>query len=241
LFEPRGDRTGSAVVEGDRVDLFDYRSNRTGSGRIEDERRVDFFDPNGNRTGYAVIEGRRIDVFDGRSNWTGSGRTRGGEVEILDRQGDRRGGRWAAEHGRGPFVSRRSKRAYDTKERDRDRLPAETGRARDHGAKARYTTAWVPEDHLETMGMRQVYEREGVLEGDRVIRLKDPIPCAQGVVKVTVTRETEGAESQGPNRGALQALDRFLAETGDLTPEQWAELERLIEDHPFRIRPGAAT
>ncbi len=55
LFDPRGNRTGSAVVEGDRVDLFDARGNRTGTGRIEDKRRVDFFDTKGSRTGFSII------------------------------------------------------------------------------------------------------------------------------------------------------------------------------------------
>ena len=88
--------------------------------------------------------------------------------------------------------------------------------------------------------MSQVYEVEGVLEGDRVIRLKEPIPCAEGPVKVIVTRETGTAELQGSNREALQALDRFLGEPDDLTPQQGADVEKVIEDHPFRIRTGPA-
>ncbi len=37
-------------------------------------------------------------------------------------------------------------------------------------------TTSVPDDYPEVMDMGQVYEVEGVLEGDRVIRLKEPIP-----------------------------------------------------------------
>ncbi len=86
--------------------------------------------------------------------------------------------------------------------------------------------------------MSRAYEREGVLEGDRVIRLKEPVPCKEGPVKVTVTSEAEVPELAEANRAALQALDRLVGEPDDLTPEQWAELERVIEEHPLRIRKG---
>ena len=86
--------------------------------------------------------------------------------------------------------------------------------------------------------MSRAYEREGVLEGDRVIRLKEPLPCKEGPVKVTVTSETDVLEPAEANRAALEALDRLVGEPDDLTPEQWAELERVIEEHPLRIRKG---
>ena len=101
LFDPRGNRTGSAVAEGDRLDLFDLRGNRTSAGRIEGGRRVDVFDTRGNRAGYAVSEGDWVEFFQGRSNRTGSGRIRDGEVETFDWQGNRTGlGQWPAERGR---------------------------------------------------------------------------------------------------------------------------------------------
>ena len=84
--------------------------------------------------------------------------------------------------------------------------------------------------------MSRAYEREGTLEGDRIIRLKEPLPCKEGRVKVTVTPETEAAESPEASRGALEALDRLLREPDDLTPERWAEMERAIEEHPLRRR-----
>jgi len=84
--------------------------------------------------------------------------------------------------------------------------------------------------------MRRVYEREGVLEGDRVIRLKEPLPCKEGPVKVTVAPEGEAPEPAESNRVALEALDRLLREPDDLSAERWAEVERAIEEHPLRIR-----
>ena len=103
LFNAKGNRTGSAVVEGDRVDLFDTRRNRTGSARIEDGRRVDFFDTRGNRSGYAVVEGDRMDFFDARSDRTGSGRIGHGEVETFNRSRSRTSlGQWSA--ARGPWA-----------------------------------------------------------------------------------------------------------------------------------------
>ena len=86
--------------------------------------------------------------------------------------------------------------------------------------------------------MSRVYEREGVLEGDRLIRLKAPLPCKEGPVKVVVTPQGEAAEAGEPNQVALEALDRLLAEPDDLTPEQWEHLERIIQGHPLRIRKG---
>lgn len=88
--------------------------------------------------------------------------------------------------------------------------------------------------------MSGAYEREGVLEGDRVIRLNEPLPCSEGPVKVTVTPQTEVTEPPEANRAALGALDRLLGEPDDLTPEQWAELERVIQERPLRIRRGGA-
>ena len=86
--------------------------------------------------------------------------------------------------------------------------------------------------------MSRAYEVEGVLEGDRMIRLKEPLPCKEGPVKVIVTPQGETAGPRETNRAALEALDRLLAEPDDMTPEQWAELEKVIEGHPLRIRKG---
>lgn len=80
------------------------------------------------------------------------------------------------------------------------------------------------------------YEMEGMLEGNQVIRLKEPLPCREGPVKVIVTPQTQVAELRGTNRAALEALEHLLAEPDDLTPEQWLELENVIEEHPLRIR-----
>ena len=82
------------------------------------------------------------------------------------------------------------------------------------------------------------YEAEGMLEGDRVIRLKEPLPCKDQPVKVIVTPKTETANLRESNRMALVALDRLLAEPDDMTTEQWVELEKVIEEHPLRIRKG---
>lgn len=86
--------------------------------------------------------------------------------------------------------------------------------------------------------MSRAYEVEGVLEGDRTIRLKEPLPCKEGPVKVIVTLQDEAAAPPVANRAALEALDRLLAEPDEMTPEQWAELEKVIEGHPLRIRKG---
>ena len=83
------------------------------------------------------------------------------------------------------------------------------------------------------------YEVEGTLEGNRVIRLNEPLPCKEGPVKVVVTPQPEGSQLQEQNRRALEALDRLLAETDDLPPEKWVELEKIIEEHPLRIRKGS--
>lgn len=85
------------------------------------------------------------------------------------------------------------------------------------------------------------YEAEGMLEGDRVIRLKDPLPCKDQPVKVIVTPQTETANLRERNRMALAALDRLLAEPDDMTTEQWVELEKVIEEHPLRIRKDVAS
>lgn len=91
----------------------------------------------------------------------------------------------------------------------------------------------------EVKGMSRNYEAEGDLEGDRVIRLKEPLPIKEGRVKVVVTPKAERAEPLETNLAALDALSRFLGEPDNLTPQQWAELEKVIEDHPIRIRKGA--
>jgi len=80
------------------------------------------------------------------------------------------------------------------------------------------------------------YEVDGTLEGSRTIRLKEPLPCKEGPVKVIVTPQTERVELEARNGRALEALDRLLAEPDDLSPEKWLELEKVIEDHPVRIR-----
>ena len=84
------------------------------------------------------------------------------------------------------------------------------------------------------------YEVDGTLEGNQLIRLKEPLPCKEGPVKVIVTPQSEEAGGREPNRAALEALSSFLAEPDDLTPEQWVELEKLIEEHPLRIRKASA-
>lgn len=84
--------------------------------------------------------------------------------------------------------------------------------------------------------MKGRYETEGTLEGNRVIRLKEPLPCKDGPVKVIVPPEAEDLDVEETNRTALEALDRLLAEPDDLSPEQWVELDKVIEGHPLRIR-----
>lgn len=89
--------------------------------------------------------------------------------------------------------------------------------------------------------MADQYEVKGMLEGNRLIRLNEPLPCKEGPVKVVVTPHPEEAELDERNRAALKALDQLLIEGDDLTPEKWAELESLIEAHPLRIRKGSPT
>ena len=80
------------------------------------------------------------------------------------------------------------------------------------------------------------YEVEGTLEGNQLIRLREPLPCKEGPVKVIVTPQTEETGRGDGNRGALDALENLLEQPDDLTPGQWAELEKVIEEHPLRIR-----
>ncbi len=84
------------------------------------------------------------------------------------------------------------------------------------------------------------YEVEGTLEGNQLIRLKEPLPCKDGPVKVTVIPQTEETERGDRNRAALEALSSLLAQPDDLTPDQWMELEKVIEEHPLRIRKTSA-
>lgn len=84
------------------------------------------------------------------------------------------------------------------------------------------------------------YEVEGTLEGNQLIRLKDPLPCKEGPVKVIVTPQSEEAGRGQSNHPALEALSSLLAQPDDLTPGQWAELEKVIEEHPLRIRKASA-
>ena len=85
--------------------------------------------------------------------------------------------------------------------------------------------------------MARRYEVGGVLEDSRVIRLNEPLPCKKGPVKVVIEPlEAEGTQLLERNRMALGALDRLLAEPDDLSPEKWVELEKIIDEHPLRIR-----
>lgn len=88
--------------------------------------------------------------------------------------------------------------------------------------------------------MTSRYEVGGVLEDSRVIRLNEALPCKEGPVKVAIeTLEPEGTPLMKRNRAALEALDRLLAEPDDLSSEKWMELEKIIEEHPVRIREGS--
>lgn len=88
--------------------------------------------------------------------------------------------------------------------------------------------------------MASRYEVGGVLEDSRVIRLNEALPCKQGPVKVVIeTLHPEGTQLPERNRVALEALDRLLAEPDDLSSEKWMELEKIIEEHPLRIREGS--
>lgn len=84
------------------------------------------------------------------------------------------------------------------------------------------------------------YEADGTLEGNQLIRLKEPLPCKDGPVKVIVTPQTEETGRGDRNRAALDALDNLLAQPDDLTPGQWVQLEKVIEEHPLRIRRAPA-
>ena len=59
-------------------------------------------------------------------------------------------------------------------------------------------------------------------------------------MRVIVTPQTEETGRDDGNRVALDALDNLLAQPDDLTPGQWAELEKVIEEHPLRIRKSPA-
>ena len=88
--------------------------------------------------------------------------------------------------------------------------------------------------------MTSRYEVGGVLENSRVIRLNEPLPCKEGPVKVVIeTLQPEGTQLPERNRVAVEALDRLLAEPDDLPSEKWIELEKIIEEHPLRIREGS--
>ena len=84
------------------------------------------------------------------------------------------------------------------------------------------------------------YEADGTLEGNQLIRLKEPLPCKEGPVKVIVTPQSDEAGWGKSNRPALEALSSLLAQPDDLTPGQWVELEKDIEEHPLRIRKAPA-
>ncbi len=85
--------------------------------------------------------------------------------------------------------------------------------------------------------MSNRYEVGGVLEDSRVIRLNEPLPCKEGPVKVVIEPlQPEGTQILERNRVALEALDHLLAEPDDLTSEKWMELEKIIDEHPLRIR-----
>ncbi len=69
--------------------------------------------------------------------------------------------------------------------------------------------------------MTSRYEVGGVLEDSRMIRLNEPLPCKKGPVKVVIeTLQPEGTHLPEPNRAALEALDRLLAEPDDLSSEK---------------------
>lgn len=78
--------------------------------------------------------------------------------------------------------------------------------------------------------MSDRYEVGGVLEDSRLIRLNEPLPCKQGPVKVVIeTLQPEAThQSLQPNRVALQALDRLLAEADGESSEIWTQLEKII-------------
>ena len=62
-------------------------------------------------------------------------------------------------------------------------------------------------------------------------------PIKRGPVKVVIEPlQPKGSQLLDQNRVALEALDRLLAEPEDLPSEKWLELEKIIEEHPLRIR-----
>ena len=88
--------------------------------------------------------------------------------------------------------------------------------------------------------MTDRYEVGGVLEDSRLIRLNEPLPCKQGPVKVVIeTLQPEATQPLQPNRVALDALDRLLAEGDGESSEIWTQLEKIIDEHPLRIRKGS--
>ena len=90
--------------------------------------------------------------------------------------------------------------------------------------------------------MSNRYEVSGVLENSRLIRLNEPLPCKQGPVKVVIeTLQPEATHALQRNRAALEALDRLLAEADGESSEKWMELEKIIDEHPLRIRKGSAS
>ena len=88
--------------------------------------------------------------------------------------------------------------------------------------------------------MSDRYEVGGVLEDSRLIRLNEPLPCKQGPVKVVIEPiQPETAQRLQRNRVALEALDRFLAEDDGESSQTWTQLEKIIDEHPLRIRKGS--
>jgi len=89
--------------------------------------------------------------------------------------------------------------------------------------------------------MTDGYKVGGVLEDSRLIRLNEPLPCKQGPVKVVIeTLQPEATQSLQPNRVALEALDRLLAEVDGESSEIWTQLEKIIDEHPRPITSLAA-
>jgi|GEM_PF-2892510 len=87
--------------------------------------------------------------------------------------------------------------------------------------------------------MARSCEGEGILDGDRVIRLNEPLPCKDGPVKVIVTAQAVDRGRDERGRAALGAFDDLQREPEELAPERWREIEDLIEAHPLRIRKGS--
>ena len=90
--------------------------------------------------------------------------------------------------------------------------------------------------------MTDRYEVGGVLENGRLIRLNEPLPCKQGPVRVVIeTLPPEATQSPQRNRVALEALDRLLAEADGDSSETWIQLEKIIAEHPLRIRKDSVS